>query len=59
MVEMDAQTLLKLLKSPQNWDQLCSEGQISASGPNSNLSELFIQVSKLITNFEKGLSDGK
>jgi hypothetical protein len=28
VVEMDAQTLLKLSKSPQNWDQLCSRTQI-------------------------------
>ena len=59
VVEMDAQTLLKLSKSPQNWDQLCSAGAISASGTNSNLAELFTRVSKLISNFDKELSDGK
>ena len=59
VVEMDAQTLLKLSKSPQDWDQLCSEGAISASGTNSNLAELFTRVSKLISNFDKELSDGK
>jgi len=59
MVEMSAQTLLKLSKSPQNWDQLCSEGAISASGTNSNLSEIFSGVSKLISNFDKGSRDGK
>ena len=59
VVEMDAQTLLKLSKSPRNWDQLCSEGAISASGTNSNLAELFTRVSKLISNFDKELSDGK
>jgi hypothetical protein len=59
VVEMDAQTLLKLSKSPQNWDQLCSEGKISASGTNSNLAELFSRVSKLISNFDEELSDGK
>jgi hypothetical protein len=59
VVEMDAQTLLKLSKSPQNWDQLCSEGAISASGTNSNLAELFKSVSKLILNFNEELSDGK
>ena len=59
VVEMDAQTLLKLSKSPQNWDQLCSEGKISASGTNSNLAELFNRVSKLISNFDEELSDGK
>ena len=59
VVEMDAQTLLKLSNSPQNWDQLCSEGKISASGTNSNLAELFSRVSKLISNFNEELSDGK
>jgi len=59
VVEMDAQTLLKLSNSPQNWDQLCSEGKISASGTNSNLAELFSRVSKLISNFDEELSDGK
>ena len=59
VVEMDAQTLLKLSKSPQSWDQLCSEGSISASGTNSNLAELFTRVSRLISNFDEGLSDGK
>ena len=59
VVEMNAQTLLNLSKNPQNWDKLCSEGEISASGINSNLSELFSSVSKLISNFDEELSDGK
>ena len=59
VVEMDAQTLLKLSKSPQSWDQLCSEGSISASGTNSNLAELFTRVCTLISNFDEGLSGGK
>jgi hypothetical protein len=56
---MSAQTLLELSNSPQNWDQLCSEGAISASGTNSDLSELFNSVSKLISNFNEELDDGK
>jgi hypothetical protein len=56
---MSAQTLLKLSKNPQNWHQLCSEGAITASGTNSNLAELFNKVSKLISNFDEGLIDGK
>ena len=59
VVEMNAQTLLNLSKSPQNWDKLCSEGEISASGTNSNIAELFNRVSKLISNFDEELSDGK
>jgi len=59
VVEMSAQTLLNLSKQPQKWDQLCSEGSISASGTNSNLAELFARVSKLISNLDEELSDGK
>ena len=59
VVEMSAQTLLKLSKNPQNWDQLCSEGAISSSGTNSDLSRLFDSASKLISNFDEELSDGK
>jgi Bacterial SCP ortholog len=59
VVEMSAQTLLNLSTQPQKWDQLCSEGAISASGTNSNLSEIFSRVSKLISNFDEELSDGK
>jgi len=59
VVEMDAQTLLKLSKSPQNWDQLCSVGAISAYGTNSDLSGLFNSVSKLISILNEELSDGK
>ena len=59
VVEMSAQTLLNLSKEPQKWDQLCSEGAISASGTNSNLAEIFNRMSKLISNFDAELSDGK
>ena len=59
VVEMNAKTLLKLSKSPQSWDQLCSQGSISASGTNSNLAELFTRVSTLISNLDEELSDGK
>ena len=59
VVEMSAQTLLNLSKEPQKWDQLCSEGAISASGTNSNLAEIFNRMSKLISNFDEELSDGK
>jgi hypothetical protein len=47
VVEMSAQTLIKIIENPNLWEQLCSIGMISASGTNSNLKELFIQVSKL------------
>ena len=59
VVEMNGQTLITLSKTPDLWGQLCSEGTISASGTNSNLAELFTRLSKLISNFDEELSDGK
>jgi hypothetical protein len=59
VVEMNGQTLITLSKTPDLWDQLCSEGAINASGTNSNLAELFVQVSKLISNFDEGFFNGK
>ena len=59
VVEMSGQTLISLSKTPDLWDQLCSEGAISASGTNSNLAELFVQASKLISNFDEGFVNGK
>jgi hypothetical protein len=56
---MSGQTLISLSKAPDLWDQLCSEGAISASGTNSNLGDLFVQVSKLISNFDEGFVNGK
>ena len=47
VVEMSAQTLINLVENPHKWEELCSNGMISASGTNSNLNELFIQISKL------------
>jgi len=47
VVEMSAQTLIKIIENPHQWEELCSIGMISASGTNSNLKELFIQISKL------------
>ena len=47
VVEMSAQTLINLAENPYKWEELCSIGMISASGTNSNLNELFIQISKL------------
>jgi len=59
VVEMSGQSLIKLSQNPDLWDQLCAEGAISASGANSNLAGLFNRVSKLISNFDEELSDGK
>ena len=48
VVEMKAEILISLLESPDQWKQLCESGAISVSGANSNLGELFVQVSKLM-----------
>jgi hypothetical protein len=48
VVEMSAQTLVSLTENPNQWEELCLIGMISASGTNSNLKELLIQVSKLV-----------
>jgi hypothetical protein len=47
VVEMSGQTLIELVGSPTHWDEFCQKGRISASGTNSNLKDLFTQVSKL------------
>ena len=47
VVEMSAHTLINLAENPYKWEELCSVGMISASGTNSNLKELFNQISKL------------
>ena len=54
VVEMSAETLLKLLENPVKWQQYCDSGAISASGTNSNLGNLFVQVSKLMNSEARG-----
>ena len=51
VVEMSAQTLINLAENPYKWEELCSIGIISATGANSNLKQLFIQISKLSQQF--------
>jgi hypothetical protein len=58
VVEMSAETLLNLLDNPVKWQQYCDLGSISASGTNSNLGDLFAEVSKL-ANSEGGSEHGK
>ncbi len=50
VVEMKEETLISLLERPENWQQFCESGAISASGANSNLGNLFLQVSKLMNS---------
>ena len=58
VVEMSAGTLIKLLENPTQWHEFCDLGLISASGTYSNLTHLFLEVSKLI-NSEVGSEYGK
>jgi hypothetical protein len=48
VVEMGAETLISLSESPDQWQLFFESGAISASGTNSNLGKLFVQVSKLM-----------
>ena len=41
-VEMSGQVLIKLINDPSSWHKLCDQGDIAASGINSDLSEIFI-----------------
>ena len=41
-VEMSGQVLIKLINDPSSWHALCAQGEIAASGINSDLSEIFI-----------------
>jgi hypothetical protein len=50
VVEMSAETLISLLESPDQWQLCCETGAISASGANSNLGNLFVQLSKLMNS---------
>jgi hypothetical protein len=50
VVEMSAETLIKLLENPSQWHEFCDLGLISASGTNSNLTDLFFEVSKLMNS---------
>ena len=50
VVEMSAETLIRLQENPSQWQEFCDLGLISASGTNSNLTHLFLEVSKLINS---------
>ena len=54
VVEMSAETLLKILNNSVKWQQYCDLGSISASGTNSNLANLFAEVSKLMNSEVRG-----
>jgi hypothetical protein len=41
-VEMSGQVLIKLINDQSSWHHLCAQGDIAASGINSDLSQLFV-----------------
>ena len=43
-VEMNAQTLIRLINEPALWTTLCESGEVRASGLLSDLSNLFAQA---------------
>jgi hypothetical protein len=45
---MSAKTLVDLVGNPDLWESYASNGAILASGSNSNLMKLFIQVGKVL-----------
>jgi len=49
VVEMCAKTLVELMDNPDRWQVYASNGTILASGTNSNLMKLFVQVGKVLT----------
>ena len=58
VVEMRAETLINIMENPDQWQLFCESGAISASGANSNLGNLFAEVSRLM-NSEVGSEHGK
>ena len=58
VVEMSARTLIDLTQSPEKWQEFCEIGLISASGTNSDLSEIFHRMAKLRKSLE-GRENGK
>ena len=53
VVEMSPEILIALSKNPEKWEDFRELGMILASGTHSNLSNLFIEVSKLCENHER------
>ena len=52
IVEMSAATLMNLTQNPEKWQEFCEIGLISASGTNSDLSEIFHRMTKLKWSIE-------
>ena len=55
IVEMNAETLIKLIDDPSQWADLCNQGSISASGVNSDISSFLAHASKILLNPDRNL----
>ena len=55
IVEMKAETLIKLIDDPSQWADLCNQGSISASGANSDISRFLAHASKILLNPDRNL----
>jgi len=55
VVEMNAETLIKLIDNPNQWTDLLNQGSISASGANSDISKLLKHASKILINPDRKL----
>jgi hypothetical protein len=49
---MSAATLMNLTQNPEKWQEFCEICLISASGTNSDLSEIFHRMTKLKCSVE-------
>ena len=55
VVEMNAETLIKLIDDPNQWADLCNQGSISASGTDSDISKFLEHASKILLNPDRNL----
>lgn len=55
IVEMNAETLIKLIDNPNQWADLCNQGSISASGANSDISSFLAHASRILFNSDRNL----
>ena len=56
VVEMNAETLIKLIDNPNQWADLWNQGSISASGTNSDISKLLDHASKILIYPDRNLN---
>jgi hypothetical protein len=45
---MSAQSLIELTQNPSLWEELCLKGEITASGTNANLKDIFENMDKIL-----------